>query len=1030
MSVPEIVHELVDRFHANLDAYKSGSFDEADVRVQFIDPLFKGALGWDIYNEAGRPRAYQDVVYEDRVKVKGGTKAPDYGFYAGGARKFFLEAKKPSVNIRGDVAPAVQVRRYAWSAKLPLSILTDFEELAVYDCRFEPTKDDPPATARLEYITYDKYTDPEYWEKIYGIFSREAVLEGSLDKYAEANRKKRGTQTVDDVFLREIEGWREMLARDLAARNDLNTRQLNYAVQLTIDRIIFLRMAEDRGVEEYERLKNLLNGGVGSGVYEQLCTLFREADDRYNSGLFHFRDERDRGGEPDNLTPNLKIGDDVLEDIIGGLYYPESPYEFSVLPVDVLGQVYEQFLGSVILLEGDGHRATVEQKPEVRKAGGVYYTPTYIVDYIVENTVGKLLEGKKPGPRGGASKLKIVDPACGSGSFLIGAYEYLLDWHRDRYLEDGPDKHRNRLYEGPGGTWHLTIDEKRRILLNNIYGVDIDPQAVEVTKLSLLLKVLEGESDQSLQTQLRMFQERALPDLRENIKCGNSLIEPDFYENEQMILLDEEDHYRINVFDWQEAFPQVFEGNDPGFDAVIGNPPYLRIQGLQEYYGSQIEYFQTHYDSAVKRFDLYLLFIEKGFDLLNKVGRQGYICPHKFTHADFGSGLRKFLIEKSAIESFVSFGNNLIFDQASTYTSVLLLRSDSEASFSYYEFEDMPNAALQQQLSSLDKQDFAGYSLDNLSDSPWVLTSNSFQDVLARLLQQPLTLKDVFEEVLVGVQSGIDEVHVLRNIGERRGDILTLFSERANEQVEIEAGLVKPFLRGEDVNRYAEPQHSYCCIYPYQLVDGKTKIMEENELRQKYPFGYAYLERYRSELTETRVRQRTNPKYWYSCHRSRNMNVFESNRIVTPEISFGCNMTVAATGVYHNTMVYSLLPAESQNEKLEYWLGLLNSRMLWQFLTNTGNVLRGGYFRFKTNYLNPFPIRTIDFSDPEDAARHEKMVELVERMLRLHEKSAEAKIESERIVLQRQIDATDRQIDRLVYELYGLTEEEIEIVEG
>ena len=177
-----------------------------------------------------------------------------------------------------------------------------------------------------------------------------------------------------------------------------------------------------------------------------------------------------------------------------GLYYPESPYEFSVLPVDVLGQVYEQFLGSVIHLEDDGNTATVEQKPEARKAGGIYYTPTYIVDYIVENTVGKLLEGKRPGPRGGASKLKIVDPACGSGSFLIGAYEYLLNWHRDRYLEDGPEKHRDRLYEGRGGEWHLTIDGKKRILLNNTYGVDIDPQAVEVTKLSLLIKVLEGES--------------------------------------------------------------------------------------------------------------------------------------------------------------------------------------------------------------------------------------------------------------------------------------------------------------------------------------------------------------------------------------------------------------------------------------------------------------------------------------------------------------------------------------------------------
>jgi hypothetical protein len=276
--------------------------------------------------------------------------------------------------------------------------------------------------------------------------------------------------------------------------------------------------------------------------------------------LFHFRPERDRAEEPDALTLGLTIDDQGLKRIIRSLYYPESPYESSVLPVYVLGQVYEQFLGKVIRLTKSGHRAVVEEKPEVRRAGGVYYTPTYIVDYIVKNTVGKLVEGKRPGPRGGVSKLKMVDPACGSGSFLIGAYQYLLDWHRNQYVEEGFERWSDRLYQGSGGQWHLTIDEKKRILLNNIYGVDVDPQAVEVTKLSLLLKVLEGESESSLATQLSMFQQRALPDLDNNIKCGNSLIGLDFYDRLQMGLLDEEKQRRINVFDWEDAFPEVFQG--------------------------------------------------------------------------------------------------------------------------------------------------------------------------------------------------------------------------------------------------------------------------------------------------------------------------------------------------------------------------------------------------------------------------------------------------------------------------------------
>ena len=276
----------------------------------------------------------------------------------------------------------------------------------------------------------------------------------------------------------------------------------------------------------------------------------------------------------DTLTPTLTLDDKILKDIFKNLYYPDSPYEFSVLPADILGQVYEQFLGKVIRLTA-GHQAKVEYKPEVRKAGGVYYTPTYIVDYIVRQTVGRWLEGKKPNPKSGAGRLTILDPACGSGSFLLGAYQYLLDWHLTAYLENDPARWSRgktpRIYQAPGGDWKLTIAERKRILLDHIFGVDIDSQAVEVTKLSLLLKVLEGENDQSVKGQLSLNQ-RALPDLGPNIKCGNSLIGPDFYHGRQMGLLEDEETYRVNAFDWQAEFPEIMSAG--GFDVVMGNPPY------------------------------------------------------------------------------------------------------------------------------------------------------------------------------------------------------------------------------------------------------------------------------------------------------------------------------------------------------------------------------------------------------------------------------------------------------------------------
>src|SRR3990167_7262490 len=384
MSVPQELHELVERFNTNREAYRSGQYNESQLRQEFIDPFFQ-LLGWDVNNKNGYAEAYKDVIHEDSIKIGGLTKAPDYCFRIGGVRKFFVETKKPSVNLKDDIAPAFQLRRYAWSAKLPLSILTDFEEFAVYDCRARPSPSDKASAGRIHYLTYKEYA--VRWDEIASVFSKNAVLKGSFDKYAVSERK-RGTTTVDAEFLAEIEKWREDLAKNLAVRNTaLDVHELNFDVQRTIDRLIFLRICEDRGIEPYSQLQALLNG---EHIYDRLRHLYEQADDRYNSGLFHFRSEKERAETPDELTPKLKIDDKVLKDIIHGLYYPESPYEFSVMPAEILGQVYEQFLGKVIRLTS-GHQAKVEEKPEVKKAGGVYYTPAYIVAYIVRNTVGKIV---------------------------------------------------------------------------------------------------------------------------------------------------------------------------------------------------------------------------------------------------------------------------------------------------------------------------------------------------------------------------------------------------------------------------------------------------------------------------------------------------------------------------------------------------------------------------------------------------------------------------------------------------------------
>jgi type I restriction-modification system DNA methylase subunit len=991
ISCPPEVLTLVERFEQNLDSYRSGKYNETQLRQEFLNPLFE-ALGWDMTNRAGYAEAYKEVIHEDAIKIGQETKAPDYCFRIGGTRKFFLEAKKPSVYIKEDIPAAFQLRRYAWSAKLPLSILCDFEEFAVYDTRIKPDKNDKASVARTLYFTFKDY--PEKWGEISAIYSRDAVLKGSFDKYAETSRLKKGTATVDDAFLTEIEDWRELLARNIAIRNPgLSQRELNFSVQRTIDRIVFLRICEDRGIENYGRLQAIQNG---TNAYKRLVQLFSQADDRYNSGLFHFQKEKDRHEEPDTLTTKIEIDDKPLKDIIKRLYYPESPYEFSVLSADILGQVYEQFLGKVIRLTA-GHQAKVEEKPEVRKAGGVYYTPKYIVDYIVKNTVGKLVEGKKPKE---IEKMCVLDPACGSGSFLLGAYQHLLDWHQEWYVKDDPKKWATgknpTLYQAQGGDYRLTTAERKRILLDNIYGVDIDTQAVEVTKLSLLLKVLEGENSQTLQS--TFVHERALPDLGDNIKCGNSLIGYDFYE--QTTMLDQEDRNQINPFDWKQGFPKIIKAG--GFDAVIGNPPYVRIQGFPRL---QIDYLTKQYKSAKGNCDLYVSFVERGYNLLNPHGVLGKILPNKFFKTDYGEGLRGLLAENKAVTKIIDFGANQVFT-ATTYTCLLFLSKTENNLFDYAEAE-----AKQESLLSLS---FASKNANTLDKKAWTFTSKETAKLLAKLSQNSSRLLDLPADMSRGSSSGDDDVFVLES-----------------EALKIEGAILRVPVFATDFNRYTyTPSKDWRIIFPYVQEDDSFRLYTESELKKKFPKAYAYLLSHQADL-----KKRKQYSEWYGYSAPRNLKLHDDAQILIP--------LLADHGIFAfvpDSMRGKLCPMASGGFTIslssecvvrpEYVLGLLNSRLLYWKLQQMSNIFRGGWITCTKQYFGELPIRKIDTADRTDKARHDKIVSLVDQMLSLNKQLPAAKTDHEKTALQRQIDATDRQIDQLVYELYGLTEEEIKLVEG
>ena len=1028
---PEIV-DLVKRFDQYYAKYTSPSYNEFQVRKEFIDPFFE-ALGWDVNNRSGLDERYKDVIHEDTVKVEASTRAPDYSFRIGGMRKFFVEAKKPAVNLKENPEPAYQVRRYAWSAKLPVSLLTDFEELIVYDCTAKPSPKDKASTRRIGYYRYTDYV--EKWDEVAAIFSRRGILTGGYDDYAESLKQKKGgkgTAGIDDAFLAEIEGWREILAKNIALRNKaLSIRELNAAVQKTIDRIIFLRICEDRGIEEYGQLKRI---AAGRDVYEQLKGLFWYADDRYNSGLFHFAAEPGRE-DPDTLTLSLSIDDKTLKQIIGHLYYPDSPYEFSVFPADVLGQVYEQFLGKVISLT-PGHQARVEEKPEVKKAGGVFYTPTYIVEYIVKQTVGNLLSGKDPKA---VADIHILDPACGSGSFLLGAYQYLLDWHLAWYMDNlvpllangakmtdpavlallpvkpapaksgrgrkkRADEYILPVYQVTDTDWRLTTEEKKRILLNNVYGVDIDPQAVEVTKLSLLLKVLEGEKSERIGKQLTIAGERVLPSLHENVKCGNSLVGPDIYNDMQVTLDDEETIFRINAFDWGRAFPAIMQAG--GFDAVIGNPPYVR----QEILGREFkDYAKEHYAVYHGVADLYTYFIEKGVSLLRPGGQFAYIVANKWMRANYGKPLRAWLKERR-IEEIVDFGDLPVFQQATTYPCIVRM-STGEPGLAFSSV----------QIDSLDFSDLGAFVREHcnpvpqekLDDAGWSMVNESTLELLEKIKRVGTSLSEyVGDNLYRGVLTGFNKAFIIDEITKNK-----LVSDDPKN-----AEIIKPFIIGKGVKRYQPLNSDKYLIFTRRGID----------IRQ-YPSIEQYLKQFKPELTPKPPEwkgdkwpgRKPGPYKWYEIQDSIDYYMeFDKPKIIYPEICSKPEFTFDLEGKYANNKCFIISKADP------YLLGILNSKLTAFLYEMILPKLRGGFFMPAAVILKTFPIRTIDPSDPADVARHDRMVTLVEQMLDLNKRLAAAKTTHEKEVLAGMIDATDRQIDRLVYELYGLTGEEVAIVEG
>lgn len=971
------VELLVQQYKKDEQYFLSREFDEHSTRAAFIDRFFE-ALGWNV-TYAGPDR---EVVFHPRHSVEAQlagetswdedlsqeeldaraehTLVPDYSFSIARRLQFYVEAKRPSIQLTRPDA-VFQLKSYAWSKELAFSVLTNFARLRVFATTVRPDFDHPSVGLLPGFdLRCDEYA--ANWDALWELLSREAVAAGEAARRARSVRQ-RGAIAVGEAFLADLEKWRERLGNDILRRHpDLEGFQLDEATQRILDRLVFIRVVEDRDIEPKVILRKFARL---TDSYRQLTAEFRRLDVVYNGQLF-----------AEHWCEHLEVSDGVISQIIAGMYAVDgSPFRFDAFRADFLGKVYEHFLGKEF--EILGATARLQNKPEVQHAGGVYYTPRWVVDHMVSAVLDPLLEGRRPES---VAQLKIVDPACGSGSFLLGALDHLIAWHEE-YYSAHPAEDSNRHYLGADGHRKLTSDFKGKIAVNNIFGTDIDLQAVEVSQMSVYLRILEEETSATLTSETRLFDGPRLPSLSRNIRSGNSVIAPvDLPDGE---LLPHEVRRDLNAFDWWNpvhGFGKVLNENG-GFDVVIGNPPYTRIQVMRRTHPLQAKIIEKKYATANAGFDLSAVFVERALELLRPAAGQrpsGSLCfitTRTFTETDSAAPLRKMLTEGSHVRSIVDFGEGLVFENANAYTLILHASRAQNRSWRLTRVAAPPSAeglakALRAELRS------ATLPSPPSSDASWDLSLPAETDLLNRLARDFPSLGTVSGgAVFQGVVTGADRVFRAEDVGPVPEDpslrlVRPKMLSEDQPPIALESALLRPVMAGRSsIAPFWAAQGLEWLILPYENVQESTrmKLVPPAQMRTKWPHIDAWL-----RANEDQLRARSSGMWadddWYRYSRRQNLELWSGSKIMVPSmIDELCGFfdTDGRFFVNVSTGGYGILLDPDHGLSYQYIAALLNSRLLSWVLRRFSRSWRGGWFEARKGNLIRLPIALASLAEQD-----------------------------------------------------------------
>jgi methylase of polypeptide subunit release factors len=670
--------------------------------------------------------------------------------------------------------------------------------------------------------------------------------------------------------------------------------------------------------------------------------------------------------------------------------------------------VYEQYLGHVAQVVQQRYREyqlrlerglapeqaldeaiEVIERPQRRRVQGIYYTPRWVVEYIVRQTVCRFMNEHRNRPDA-IHNVRILDLACGSGSFLIRAYDELLQYHAG-----------TRPHEA------VLSDERLAILRNNIYGVDQDTQAVEIARLNLLLRAVR--------------ERRRLPVLAANIQVGNSLISGGDAELRPLF----GDSWRDKrPFNWGVELSGVMD--EGGFDVVIGNPPYIRIQNVDR---AEADFFRSHFELAHGSFDISILFMEQALKLLKPGGWLGFITSGKFLKTEYGKRLQTQLLEQSTVGKLVDLSGLRVFGDATTYPVIIVVQKGvSSLPLHYIWAGDDPDNPT----PALDTLSEVAVEQKAIAEGIWPPAHRLAKTLMGKLEAQSVTLGNLASHVFQGLITSADAIYHLTFVSHQR-DGKVLVRNRAGEERALEPTLLKPLLAGKNIDRYVAQDTGDLLLFPYQVFDGTATLIPAGDMANKYSTTWEYLCNHETEL-RGREDGRMDHDRWYAFGRTQNLGLHDFRKLAVPRLVHRLEASYDSEGQYYldNVDVGGVILHDNSHEHYLFVLGLLNSKLVDWYFRLISAPFRGGYRSANRQYLEPLPIRRLDLDDPTNRQMYEGIVAKATEMLELQAQLAPVRNtpSSLRDDLLRGVDRVDQQMDRLVYDLYAVTEEERRMVEG